>query len=150
MKKIALFILGCLVIISGIVLAVINWNSFPESIAVHFYADGTANGFAGRPTALVLIPIFMILTHIFLFICLEREKRKTRIPVLFELLFTLIMPIIAGIYYLVIFSSIYNYKLDIFLIVYCFISVVFIICGNYLPKIEKPYHCYLVCWVGYF
>ena len=50
MKKIALFILGCLVIISGIVLAVINWNSFPESISVHFYADGTANVFAGRPT----------------------------------------------------------------------------------------------------
>ena len=149
MKKIILFILGCLVIISGIVLAVINWNSFPESIAVHFYADGTANGFAGRPTALVLIPIFMILTHIFLFICLERENRKTRIPVLFELLFTLIMPIIAGIYYLVIFSSIYNYKLDIFLIVYCFISVVFIICGNYLPKIEKsiPLLSRMLGWV---
>lgn len=137
MKKIILFILGCLVIISGLVLATVNWSSFPESIAVHFYADGTANGYARRPTALVLIPVFMILTHIFLFICLEKEKGKSKIPVLFELLFTLLMPIIAVIYYLVIFSPVYNYKLDIFLIVYCFISVVFIICGNSLPKIEK-------------
>lgn len=149
MKKIILFILGCLIIISGIVLAAINWSSFPESIAVHFYADGTANGFAGKTTALVLIPIFMLLTHIFLFICFEREKQKTKIPVLFELLFTLIMPIIAVIYYLIIFSSVYNYKLDIFLIVYCFISVVFIICGNYLPKIEKsvPLLSRILGWV---
>lgn len=149
MKKIILFILGCLVIISGLVLAAVNWSSFPESIAVHFYADGTANGFAGRPTALVLIPVFMLLTHIFLFICLEREKEKSKFPVLFELLFTLIMPIIAVIYYLVIFSSVYNYKLDIFLIVYCFISVVFIICGNYLPKIEKsiPLLSRILGWV---
>lgn len=147
MKKIILFILGCLVIISGLVLAAVNWSSFPESIAVHFYADGTANGFARRPTALVLIPVFMMLTHIFLFICLEKEKSK--FPVLFELLFTLIMPIIAVIYYLVIFSSVYNYKLDIFLIVYCFISVVFIICGNYLPKIEKsiPLLSRILGWV---
>lgn len=149
MKKIILFILGCLVIISGIVLGAINWSFFPKSIAVHFYADGTANGFAGRSTTLILIPIFMVLTHIFLFICLEREKEKSKIPVLFELLFMLIMPIIAVIYYMVIFSSVYNYKLDIFLIVYCFISVVFIICGNYLPKIEKsvPLLSRILGWV---
>lgn len=51
-------------IISGIVFAAINWNSFPESIVVHFYADGTANGFAGRATALVLIPAFMSDTYL--------------------------------------------------------------------------------------
>lgn len=149
MKKIILFILGCLIIILGIVLATINWNSFPEIIAVHFYADGTANGFAGRTSALVLIPIFMLLTHIFLFICLEREKHKAKIPILLELLFILIMPMIAVIYDLAIFSSTYNYKLDIFLIVYCFISIVFIICGNYLPKIEKsiPLLSRILGWV---
>ena len=147
MKKNILFILGSLIIISGIVFAAINWNAFPKTIAVHFYADGTANGFAGKITALLLIPAFMFLTHVFLFICLQKQTKK--LPVLFELLFILIMPVIAVIYNLVIFSSVYNYTLDIFLVVYCFISVVFIICGNYLPKIEKsiPLLSRILGWV---
>jgi|BioPla2DNA2_1021312.scaffolds.fasta_scaffold64832_1 uncharacterized membrane protein len=149
MKKFVLFILGCLIIISGMILAIINWSNFPESIAVHFYANGAPNGFAGKTTALILIPVFLLFTHIFLFVCLIKEKQKEKIPIVFELLFTLLIPIISVIYDLAIFSSVYNIKLDIFLVVYGFVSIVFMICGNYIPKIEKsiPLVSRILGWV---
>lgn len=152
MKKNFLFILGALIILSGIILGVINWSSFPETIAIHFGANGIANGFTGKITALVLIPVFMLLTHVFLFFCLIKEMQNTKIPILFELLFTLIMPSGSIIYDLAIFSSVYQYELDIFLVVCCFISVIFIICGIDIPKLEKtdPFLSRILGWIFLF
>ncbi len=135
MKRFINLIFGTIIIITTIIFSIINWGNFDEIIPVHFSVSGNANGWANKQTALLLIPFGFLVGHIIM--CLSFAFAKEKCPLVFSVLFQLIFPIINILYETIILSEAYDYEINVFFITMIFLSVIFIIIGSCLPRIDS-------------
>lgn len=135
MKKFINLIFGTIIIIATIVFSIINWENFDEIIPIHFSVSGNANGWANKQTALLLIPFGFLIGHIIMCLCFGFAKEKY--PLVFSVLFQLIFPMISILYEAIILSEIYSYEINVFFVTMIFLSIIFIIIGNLLPRIDS-------------
>ena len=63
-------ILSCLAAFLPAIAGLLLWNRLPESMLVHFNAAGEADGWAGKPFAVLGIPAILTAVH---FIFLKKE-----------------------------------------------------------------------------
>ena len=110
------------------------WNQFPETMAIHWGITGQADGFASVPTAVFLMPLIMLLTHLFcILVCfLDPGNRNQNKKILHVVLWT--VPVICnlsccGIYALALgveFSPVFWTMVPM--------GLLFTLIGNYMPK----------------
>ncbi|WP_320128029.1 SdpI family protein [uncultured Sphaerochaeta sp.] len=110
----------------------------PEQIAIHFTLDGTPNGFASKAFAGFILPLILAIGNLFFQITLDNDPKKNNgQPLrslskwLFPFMSVLIVPMIL-------FISL-GYKISVQTFVPIFLSLLFIIIGNYLPKCKQNY-----------
>ena len=147
MKKFINLMLGTIIIVTTFIFSVINWENFSDVIPIHFSISGNTNGWANKQTALLLLPVSFLIGHIIM--CLSFIFAKKRYPLILSVILQLIFPITSILYEILILSGIYNYELNIFFISMIFVSLIFIIVGNYLPSIysETPYLLRILGWL---
>lgn len=132
-------IITSIVILLPILIGLILWNRFPDSMAVHFGVDNEANGYGSKFFAVFGLPLISLAIQWFAAFITSRDPRKQNIsPKIFNLILWIIP--VATLYASVVTYS-YNlgYKIDITFISELFIGLLLVIIGNFLPKARHNY-----------
>ena len=134
-----MIIITTLVTLLPILLGIILWEKLPDSIATHWGADGQANGWSNKAFAVFGMPCILAAIHLFsVCVTLNDPKRKNIHKKPLALVFW-IVPVVSlvtsGFTYMAALGS----DIDIRLIVSIMMWILFIILGNYMPKLQQNY-----------
>ncbi|MDY2775024.1 MAG: SdpI family protein [Streptococcus infantarius] len=130
-------ILTSFVIVLPALLGAFFWKALPEQIPTHFGIDGQADSYSSKLFTLVAFPILFVLFQIIALASLERESVKVTVPAKMRRFYTWLIPVLS----LIIQGSIYANALGFIksgpTLVTTFLAIVFIVIGNYLPKMQR-------------
>lgn len=128
------------VILIPMLIGVVFWNRLPAEMATHFDTYGEPNGWSSKPFAVFGLPLFLFALNVLCAVTTERDPRRSRYP---QKMMKLIYWIPAVVSWICAFS-IYGYSLglkmaDMGKYTTIFMGVLFILIGNYLPKVKQNY-----------
>ena len=108
----------------------------PETMATHWDFSGNANGWSSRAATVFGLPLFILALHLVCFYAESRETKKNRNPVLRTVLlwFCPAVSLLSG---AVTLGTGLGYEMHISTVVPVFVGLLFLILGNYLPKIRQ-------------
>lgn len=132
-------IISTLVALLPMVVGILLWNQLPESIATHFGANGEPDGWSSRAFAVFGLPAFIAGVNVLCAVGTSADPKKQNIqPKIFKLILW-ICPMVS----ILCCGGVYAYALGLPVsmekLCMIFVSVVFIIIGNYLPKCRQSY-----------
>lgn len=132
-------LVSSLLILLPMAVGVLLWQQLPEQVAIHWGPSGAADGWAGRSWAVFVPPLFLFAIHwLCLGITAADPRNRQQDPKMVGLIFWLV-PVIG----LVVCGSIYAVALGSSLspaqVIPTGLGVLFLIIGNYLPKVQPNY-----------
>ncbi len=138
-KRLFMLIVTSFVILIPMIVGLFLWNSLPESVAVHWNVQGVADGFAGKGVAVFALPAFLLAIHwICTAVTCADPKMKEGNAKSFGLVLW-ICPLISLLMGSVVYSIALGYDLSIEIIVPLVLGALFVVIGNYLPKVAQNY-----------
>ena len=133
------FILSTLLCFGPMIYGLIMWKKLPEQMPIHFSADGNVDICGGRWMPVILFPLLMILGNAIVHLSFNIKARKmgenvnSKLPYVFKWF----MPVLCYAISFIVYSYSLGKKIDPTTIVTTICSILFIIIGNYFPKLEK-------------
>lgn len=132
-------ILTSIIILLPILVGIVLWNKLPDTMVTHFGIDNEVNGFSSKFFGVLGLPLILLAIHLFSAIVTAKDLRKQNISNKMYTLCLWIGPCIS----IFVSAFVYPYnlgiKLNIGLFASMFVGVIFIIIGNYLPKMRQNY-----------
>ena len=128
-----------LITLLPILIGLVLWNRLPDSIATHWDSDGTPNGWSGKPFAVFAMPCIMAAIHLFaVCITLNDPKRKNIHKKPLIIVFWLV-PVLSIVTNGIIYLTALSIKVNVTAILSILIGIMFILLGNYMPKLQQNY-----------
>ena len=120
-----------------ILLGLLLWNQLPDKLPTHFGVDGAADGFSGKGLAVFGLPLLMLFFHgvIFFATRLDKQNRGHNEKVLN--LVGLIFPTMSIVNSVVIYSLALGKELNLTMLLFPLLGLLFIAIGNWMPKIKQ-------------
>lgn len=142
MKKIKMksLIITSVVCLLPIICGLIFYNELPERIAIHWGIDNNPNGYFSKPAFVFGMPIIMLALQIFCSIVSDLSDKNPEANKKAVTVYKWLIPIITVVLYIVTIAIALGNSLDIRKIVMILLGVLFIISGNYMPKIRSDYY----------
>lgn len=142
MKKINMksLIITSTVCLLPIICGVIFYSALPESIAIHWGIDNNPNGYFSKPAFVFGMPIMMVALQVFLSIVSDLSDKNPEANKKAVTVYKWIIPIITVVLYIVTIAIALGNDLDIRKIVMVILGILFIISGNYIPKVRSDYY----------
>lgn len=138
-KNLKAIIATSLVTLSPIVIGLILWDKLPEEIATHFGISGEPDGYSSKVFAVFVLPLIMLVLHL---ICILATKLDPKMENLTHKNLKLVVWIIPALS-LILMGLLYGYALNnsirIGFAIILFMGVLFIVTGNYIPKVKQNY-----------
>ena len=133
------FILSTLLCFGPMIYGLIMWKKLPEQMPIHFNADGNVDSWGGRWMNVILFPLLMILGNAIVHLSFNIKARKMGENVNSKLLYVFkwFMPVLCYAISFIVYSYSFGKEFDPTKIVTPVCSILFIIIGNYFPKLEK-------------
>lgn len=126
----------CLIpLLAGIIL----YNKLPDQIAIHWGANGEANGWAGKFVGIIVLPGILVLVNLIFPLLLKTDSKYSNISGKTKKLIQWIIPVIAIFASSVTLAEGLGVKTNTSLLGGLLIGVIFTIIGNHLPKISQSY-----------
>lgn len=139
MKKNKWFLFSLVLFFIPLALNLIFYSQLPDTIAVHFDINGNPDGFMSKPWALFGILAFLVGMHVFCCVSTLNDPKKNNIPDFILRIILMICPVTAIIITGIIVSYSLGYPMNTNVWVGGILGFLFILLGNYLPKVQKNY-----------
>ena len=133
------FILSTLLCFGPMIYGLIMWKKLPEQMPIHFNADGNVDSWGGRWMNVILFTLLMILGNAIVHLSFNIKARKmgenvnSKLPYVFKWF----MPVLCYAISFIVYSYSLGKEIYPTKIVTTICSILFIIIGNYFPKLEK-------------
>ena len=138
-KYLPIIIITALLTLLPIVAGVILWDKLPDQIATHFGPSGEADGWSSKAFAVFGTPLIMLGVHVLCaFVSMLDPKRKNFDGKAFGLVLW-IVPVLSIILSGVVLGKALGMEINITTVVLIAIGIMFILLGNYLPKVGQNY-----------
>lgn len=131
-----LMIITTIICLLPLILSISLYSQLPESMPIHFNTKGEADNYAPKALAVFGIPILIAIFNLILHFALNKDPRNNSTPRLVYL-GKWFLPLIVVIFMPINLFWALGYNIPIEIIVPCFIGIIFIIIGNYLPKCKQ-------------
>ena len=115
------------------------WRRLPDSIPTHFGLDGSPNGWSSKPAAVFGLPLFMLAMHLLCVFAAAYDPKNRNLSRRINVLILWIAPLTSLLVLGMVYASALGADIDMGRSVMCFIGVLFVIVGNYLPKCRQNY-----------
>lgn len=138
-KEYQQMILTSVVCLLPIVLALALYRELPEQIPIHFDLAGEVDNYASKPLACFGLPLFLAALNLFVHFMLQTDPKKGHAAKIMRMVSLWTIPVIALIVQLITLFTALGYSIPVGRIVPCLVGVLFVICGNYLPKCRQNY-----------
>ncbi|HJC11770.1 MAG TPA: SdpI family protein [Candidatus Blautia merdigallinarum] len=122
-----------------ILIGLILWSKLPDSIATHWGANGQANGWSSKVYTVFWGPCILMIIHLFAVFLTLNDPKKTNIHKKPMILIFWIVPVISILMNGIIYLTALGIKVNISAAVSILMGVLFILLGNYLPKLRQNY-----------
>ena len=136
-KKI--IIITTLITILPLFVGLILWNRLPDTVATHWDFNGEANGWSSKAFAVLGLPCLLTVIHLFTVgVTLNDPKKKNIHRKMLALVFWII-PVVSLIVNGMVFLTALQIEVNVTIAVSALVGIIFIIIGNYLPKLQQNY-----------
>ncbi|MDD3404606.1 MAG: DUF1648 domain-containing protein [Hespellia sp.] len=129
-------VLTCIITLLPILLGLGFYSELPARIAIHWGLNNEPNGWAGKNFFVFGIPVLMVLLQI---LCLLGTSRKRNpeepLPKMMKVI-VWFLPVLTMVLYIVTMAVALGNAIDIRKVVCLLLGVLFIVTGNYIPKIS--------------
>ena len=127
-------IISSILILLPMLFGLIVWDKLPESMPIHWGADGKADGFSSPLVAVLCIPLLLLALHwIGLWITAKDNGKNDQSKKVVGMVYW-ILPLISLFACGMMYAAAFGYTMHMGAHVVLLIGVVFIIIGNYMPK----------------
>lgn len=142
MRKINIksLIFTSIVCLLPIICGLMFYNELPESIAIHWGINNNPNGYFSKPAFVFGMPIMMLVLQVFGCIVSDLSDKNPEANKKAVTVYKWIIPIITVVLYIVTMAVSLGNDLDIRKIVMILLGILFIILGNYMPKVRSDYY----------
>ena len=142
MRKINIksLIITSIVCLLPIICGLMFYNELPESIAIHWGINNNPNGYFSKPAFVFGMPIMMLVLQVFSCIVSDLSDKNPEANKKAVTVYKWIIPIITVVLYIVTMAVSLRNDLDIRKIVMILLGILFIISGNYMPKVRSNYY----------
>lgn len=142
MKKInmKILIITSIVCLLPIILGLIFYKELPQSVAIHWGIDNNPNGYFSKPAFVFGMPMIMVALQIFCCIVSDLSDKNPEANKKAVTVYKWIIPTITIVLYIVTIAVALGNNLDIRKIVMILLGILFIISGNYMPKVRNDYY----------
>lgn len=134
LKNKKLLVITSLATLLPIPVGLLLWNQFPETMAIHWGITGQSDGFASVPTAVFLMPLIMLATHLFcMLVCsLDPGNKNRNEKIMHIVLWT--VPVICNLSCCGIYALALGVEFSPVLWTTVPMGLLFALIGNYMPK----------------
>lgn len=122
-----------------ILIGLILWSKLPDSIATHWGANAQANGWSSKVYTVFWGPCILMIIHLFAVFLTLNDPKKTNIHKKPMILIFWIVPVISILMNGIIYLTALGIKVNISAAVSILMGILFILLGNYLPKLRQNY-----------
>ena len=128
-----------LAILAPILVGLIFWDRLPDYMATHWGAGGNVDGWSGKAFAVFGIPPIMLALHwLGLWATTKDPKQKNQGKKPFTMIFWMV-PAISWVSAAVLYGTALGAELNIGSVVFAMLGLMFMVIGNYLPKVKQNY-----------
>ncbi|MBO5852206.1 MAG: SdpI family protein [Clostridia bacterium] len=132
-------IISSIITILPIFFGLAMWDRLPEKIATHWGPDGNPDGYSGKLTAVVLLPLLVLAIHLLCIFFTSLDKKNSgQNKKVFGFIFW-ICPAVSLVTSSFTYMQAFNVKFSVGSICIALMAVLFIIIGNYMPKCKQNY-----------
>lgn len=124
-----------LVILLPILIGCIFYASLPQSIATHFDANNVPNRYDSKNVVVFGLPLLMLAIHIFGLTVSKKDLSKT--SAIWNAIILWIVPVLSNFVMVLIYAKALGYNVDTATYATIFTAFVFMIFGNYMPKLKR-------------
>lgn len=132
-------ILTSIVCLLPILLGIFLYSKFPDTMPIHWDAAGNPNGWASKSVAVFVLPGILLLINLLFPILLKVDPKYKNIDNKVKTLLHWIIPVVSVFANGTTFSFALGNSIDFTRIVPMFLGLIFIIIGNYMPKLSQSY-----------
>ena len=138
-KNKGLMILTSIIILLPMVVGILLWDQLPEKMAIHWGANGEADGWSSRPVAVFGMPLLLLAIH-WLGVWLTGEDKRNRHQneKILQLMFW-IAPVVSLFGMGSTYASALGQPLRIDRLALLLLGIIFAMIGNYMPKCRQNY-----------
>lgn len=129
-------IITCIVCLLPIFLGVYLWGALPERVAIHFNMYNEPDNFVSKGFAVFGLPILMAVTQGFCCVVNDINVHKYRGEKKFERITKWTIPAMSVILQIITLGFAVGWEIDIRKSAILIVSIVFLLTGNYLPKLD--------------
>ncbi len=133
-KKI--LIITSLVCLLPVIAGLVLWNRLPESVPVHFDINSNPDSFAPKWFAVIMIPVILAVFQTVCCIGVDYESAKHGSSKKIGIVSKWIVPLMSVIINVAIYIYALGIKVDIRVVACIAVGFIFLIIGNYLPKLN--------------
>lgn len=138
-KNYKMLIIASLLCLVPLIYVLYFYNSLPQTVPTHFDFKGNANGYSKKTTLIFLPIIFSALTLFAGFFTLNDPRLKNKKNTMVLTISIYMVALLCNLLIPLTILKALNKPINITTIISIFISIFFIILGNYLPKCERNY-----------
>lgn len=139
MKNHKTTILTTIVCLIPIVMGIIFYSQLPDQIAIHWGADGNPNGWASKFVGVFVLPGSLVLLNILFPFLLKVDPKYKNMNGKVKNLLHWTIPVVALFASGVTLFAALGFEVKMDLYGPLFMGLIFIIIGNYLPKMTQSY-----------
>ena len=130
-------ILASIVTILPMLIGIICWNRLPDVMATHFGMNNEANGFSSKAFAVFGLPLVLLaILWLGALVTAHDPKKQNISPRMFSLVLW-IVPIVSLVVAAMMYPANLGCQLDVTFFSELFLGLLFIIIGNYMPKVRQ-------------
>ena len=126
----------CIVCLLPILLGIALWDRLPDMMAIHFNINGEPDNFASKDFVVFGLPLFMVLLQAFCCFVNDINAQKHGECRKLEAATKWILPIVTIILQSMTLGIGLGWDIDVRKIVVLIVGVIFLVIGNYLPKLD--------------
>lgn len=126
----------CAVCLLPILLGLALWDKLPSAMAIHFDINNNPDNFASKGFVVFILPLLMVLLQAFCCFVNDINAAKHGERKKFERATKWIIPVMTVILQAVTLGYALGWNLDIRRIAAFIVGVIFLVTGNYLPKLD--------------
>lgn len=135
-KELLLSTIACFI---PMVIALLFYNKLPEQVPTHFGANGEANGYSSKVFFTFVMPLLYAGLHLFVNIMINNDPKRANSPKIMFSIVRWLIPVLMTIVTGLSIAAALNVNINVSTWVLCFVGILFIVIGNYLPKCKQNY-----------
>ncbi len=138
-KNLKTLIITSIITLLPMIIGIVLWNRLPEEIATHFGMNGEPNDWSSKAVTVFGMPLFLLFIQLLCAAATGYDPKNKHISDKMFKLILWIMPVVsiftnAGIY-----AYALGYSVDIAMSSIILCGILFIVVGNYMPKMKQSY-----------